>query len=423
MYHNKIIKFMNISIAIVSPSYPPFSSGGISSAHYNLGRALQYAGYDVAFFTYEDTTCDATDPQNLIRRGLPHWCARICSLICRLFFSYMDKGKLSYQTNDILRAQWGAWRLRHSLKKFSPDIIIFPDHGCPALSICKIAGAKSIVISHHNPARFNSPLLFEHAVSLKDIIYAVALENFSLRHVDMILCPTEYMVCEVKKTYKFNGSIHVAHNIISEESFANVVSRSVTSQLGMLESCPVVYIPDAGSSVKGERYIFEIVRRIAISNPNVLFLLTGNIGPVLNYELSLNNELKKRIYMPGRLSYLENLSYISSCALCVSPTLAENFGMALIEASYFGMPIVTFNTGGNAEVVEQGKTGEVVPYLDIDTLVEKAIWLLSPEQTERRLRMGEAAKEKARSLIHSGLQQYESAICRLLEKKSLCSHP
>lgn len=413
-----------MKIAVVSPSYPPFNAGGVCSAHFNLGKALQEAGYEIAFFTYEDSCCDATDPPYLTRRGMAQWCAKLLSWGCHLLFHFIDRGKCAYQTCDILKSQWGAWRLRRALKKFQPAIVILPDRGCPALAIGHLHGVKSIVVSHHNPARFISPLLQGRNVSAIDIRWALALENYALRRVDMMLCPTAYMAEEAKKTYRFSSdAIRVAPNVLSGEAFINVYPRSVAQKLGYSEDFPVVYIPDAGSSVKGERYVFEVVRRISVACPNTLFLLTGTIGPVLEYELGFNATLRDKIYMPGRLSYLDNLAHIASCILCVSPTLAENFGMALIEAAYFGVPAVTFNTGGNAEIVESGVTGVLVPYLDVDALVDRAIYLLSPAQDAQRAAWGAAAKMKAHMLLRSGLRQYEVAIHELLEKKNSCQRP
>ena len=97
--------------------------------------------------------------------------------------------------------------------------------------------------------------------------------------------------------------------------------------------------------------------------------------------------------------------------------------MALIEAAYFGVPAVTFNTGGNAEIVESGVTGVLVPYLDVDALVDRAIYLLSPAQDAQRAAWGAAAKMKAHMLLRSGLRQYEVAIHELLEKKNSCQRP
>ena len=50
--------------------------------------------------------------------------------------------------------------------------------------------------------------------------------------------------------------------------------------------------------------------------------------------------------------------------------------MTLLEASYCGVPMVTFNVGGNADVVYHGKSGFLVPYLDLESLIGAACRLM-----------------------------------------------
>ena len=61
----------NNRIAIVTPSCPPFSFGGISSAHFNLAEMLLSEGYKVCLFTYDDTQRRLEDPSYIKRHGVP----------------------------------------------------------------------------------------------------------------------------------------------------------------------------------------------------------------------------------------------------------------------------------------------------------------------------------------------------------------
>jgi glycosyltransferase involved in cell wall biosynthesis len=50
--------------------------------------------------------------------------------------------------------------------------------------------------------------------------------------------------------------------------------------------------------------------------------------------------------------------------------------MALLEAEACGVPIVSFDVGGNSSIIETGRNGFLVPLLDIDNLIEAAVKLL-----------------------------------------------
>jgi UDP-glucose:tetrahydrobiopterin glucosyltransferase len=57
-------------------------------------------------------------------------------------------------------------------------------------------------------------------------------------------------------------------------------------------------------------------------------------------------------------------------ALLMTPTWVEAFGNVAIEAMAVGVPVIAYDRGGPAEIVDDGVTGFVVPPGDIDALVE-----------------------------------------------------
>ena len=72
------------------------------------------------------------------------------------------------------------------------------------------------------------------------------------------------------------------------------------------------------------------------------------------------------------------------------PRFAEPFGLVLIEAASYGLPVVTFNKGGMPEIVLDQKTGFLVPDGDLEFAAERCIQLL--ENRDLVLRMGGAAR-------------------------------
>lgn len=78
----------------------------------------------------------------------------------------------------------------------------------------------------------------------------------------------------------------------------------------------------------------------------------------------------------------------------VLPSLDEALGIAALEAMAHGLPVVASAVGGLPELVEQGRTGWLVPPADPTALAERLRWMLlnAPE----RLAMGTAAQARAR---------------------------
>lgn len=360
-------------IAIVSTTFPPTSCGGVETSHLNLLHAFRSRGYCVRGFTYCDSMHGEED--GILRKGLPTSLRRYIRSL--LFFGLRLRGEkgVIYQAADTLICALGAISLIGDLKSFAPDVTIIPDLGAPA-AFWPGMGGKTILVAHHNPARFlDQPLFGGH--SILDTRIALSLEKRALKKVDAVVSPSRYMAGVFGETYQFDGPVCVIPNL----AYSMVLDRegvpTLRPKLGLAPDRPVVYIPSAGSVYKGSRFVFEIIRRIARGiDGDVGFFLTGALDAELESCLRTVPSNAK-IHAPGHLPYLQNMDTVRQCSICVSPTLAENFGMAILEAQYCGLPVVTFDVGGNREIVESGTTGHVVPLLDVDGLVERALLLLN----------------------------------------------
>lgn len=77
-------------------------------------------------------------------------------------------------------------------------------------------------------------------------------------------------------------------------------------------------------------------------------------------ELALSLNLGKRIRFVGKVSHCRVADYVRSFSVFAALSNSESFGVAVLEASSCGIPVVVSNVGGLLEVVVDGKTGLVV---------------------------------------------------------------
>jgi len=88
-------------------------------------------------------------------------------------------------------------------------------------------------------------------------------------------------------------------------------------------------------------------------------------------------------------------SLYRDASVFVLPTQFEAWGNAVAEAMGYGLPCITTDVGGLPEVVDDGRTGVLVPPRDPDALAAGLIALLSdPARAEE---LGRAGYEKART--------------------------
>ncbi len=76
-------------------------------------------------------------------------------------------------------------------------------------------------------------------------------------------------------------------------------------------------------------------------------------------------------------------------AVVMTPKWVEAFGNVAIEAMATGVPVITYDRGGPAEIVVDGQTGFVVPADDVDALVAAVERIDSIDRTMCRRRVEE----------------------------------
>lgn len=370
-------------IAILSSGFPPTGGGGVAAAHFNLYNALRGLGHDARVFTFGDDVSAPVPPGGgVVRSGpLPAWIIGPLYDMARWLWLRGERGR-AFQLSDTFLAVPAGRRAFGRIRRFRPELLIVPDHGAPSAWFGRIPGCTVLFVSHHNAMRFlEEPLI--GPFSIPDARLAHRIERRALRRADGAVCPSESMREAFLRTYAFPGPVRVIPNLIDLATLARVAPADPRAEHGLAPGSPVVYVPSAGSPFKGSRYVFEIVRRLALGlGGEIGFYLSGRIDPVLARELEHLPD-NARVIAPGRLPYEANIARVKACDLCVSPTLVESFGMALAEAQACGLPCVSFDVGGNRDVVEEGATGHRVPLLDIEALLARSLALLADAPKRR----------------------------------------
>ena len=108
------------------------------------------------------------------------------------------------------------------------------------------------------------------------------------------------------------------------------------------------------------------------------------------------------------------LALMRLCDLFVLPSLAEPFGLVLIEAMALSRPVIATRAGGPLEIVEEGVTGLLVPPSSPESLAEAIGELLSnPERRAAFSRSGRSSYENrftASRMAKATLAVYRQAL-------------
>lgn len=143
---------------------------------------------------------------------------------------------------------------------------------------------------------------------------------------------------------------------------------------------------------KGFDYLIEAMPTILKECPDAKLHVTSD-GPqtsnlrMLVKKLNLNNS----VIFHGRVNEEEILRLYKQCRVFCHPSLSEGFCHTTLEAMATGRPVVSTNTVGS-EMVEDGKTGFLVPTADSDTIADAILKIFSDDNLTYK--MGVEARKR-----------------------------
>lgn len=110
---------------------------------------------------------------------------------------------------------------------------------------------------------------------------------------------------------------------------------------------------------KGHHLLFAALPEVLAQHPSLQVLLFGQ-GPLAAELASLieQNGWQARVRLAG---FRHDLARLIPCLdILVHPALMEGLGVSLLEAAAAGVPVIASRVGGIPEVVQPGRTGELI---------------------------------------------------------------
>jgi len=234
-----------------------------------------------------------------------------------------------------------------------------------------------IVTTEHDPFELTGlkGIIRQRTLNKTDQIIAISMDNFG-------------QLSEYGEYVK--NRLNIINNGIELDRFLdNQDKASLNVQNGDLVITCIAELHER----KGQKYLIEAFKKLQAEMPLLHLFLVGK-GPNETYLKTTYKDVTNLHFLGWREDVPQLLR---ASDVFVLPSLREAFGLALVEAMASGVAVVATDNGGTKDIVEDGKTGYLLPPANSDRLAEAIRTLLRNPDQKRD--MEKAALERVKALF------------------------
>ena len=185
-----------------------------------------------------------------------------------------------------------------------------------------------------------------HGSKAKSLIGSIEAKLYSwiktYKKVDLYVCPSKFLESKLLSVSDiYSGKTFAIHNFIEKKPLPQKLEGEK----------PYVAFASRLSKEKGVTLLAEAAKLL----PQYRFVVAGN-GPDDECLKNIPN-----VEMKGFITGDELISLIANAKLMILPSVwYENCPLNILETHSFGVPVITMNSGGMAELIDDGKTGILI---------------------------------------------------------------
>lgn len=321
----------------------------------------------------------------------------------------------------------GTWQLIRALKRFRPDVIhlhnLHNQTVCIPLLLRYIRRKKIKTVwtlhdcwtmtgrcPHFIMAKCDKwktgcghcPQLQEYPksyIDLTGLMWKFKKQWFDSVSDMVIVTPSKWLAGIAQNSYLHRKTIKVIHNGIDLDVF-----KPTNSDFREKHNCIgkkiVLGVSFAWGPRKGLDVFVELSKKLS---DDYVIVLVGT-------DEKLDQQLPENIISIHRTRDQKELAEIYSAAdVFVNPTREDTFPTVNIEALACGTPVITFETGGSPEIIDE-TCGNVIPCDGIEAIERSILSVIDEGLFSQSSCVKRASQFKQREKFHEYLELYEQLI-------------
>lgn len=178
--------------------------------------------------------------------------------------------------------------------------------------------------------------------------------------------------------------LRVIHNGVDIDRFQTSGDERDQVFPGVGKGKLIVLVGNMHTDVKGHPWLIASAPAVVHEFPTARFVLAGDGEQRPRFEEQVAKlGLEQNFLFLGRRTDIPKI--LACCDIAVLPSRAEGLPNAILEYMAAGLPTIASRVGGNAELIEDGVTGLLVPSEDSAALSDALLALLRDPGLARRM--------------------------------------
>jgi len=220
-----------------------------------------------------------------------------------------------------------------------------------------------------------------------DAHYGAAIQ-YAVARSDAVTTVSEWLRREARRLLALERPIDVIHNFFQPRP-ASRSREEVRRELGIGDEVMLLHMSNL-RPLKRIDLLLETAARLRPRDSFKLVILAGaEFAPYVDTVRRLG--LEDRVIV--RETVLDIEDYLQAADVGLYTSEVESFCLSILEGMCFGCPSVATRAGGIPEVVDDGVTGLLVPFGDLDALQQAVERLI--KDPALRAALGQAARVQA----------------------------
>ena len=299
-----------------------------------------------------------------------------------------------------------------------------------ALKIAKFIREKHIEIVHAHVAKDYLPasLAVRFAPQAKLVLTRHVLfpmkrtQRFALSNAAKIIAVSSAVESNLEKTFPKEKIVKIP-NGIELEKWAKSDKETPFREFRFLHNipfdAPLVGTVGELKRLKGQQDFILAANEIVKKFPETHFVVVGKDNAI---KKNFRRELKRLVTVFGLedrflfLDWIEDTApLLSALDVFVSASHSESFGLAILEAMAGGKAIVATETEGAKELIENGKSGIIVPIKEPLEIARAVNEFLSDEKLRQNLGKNAQTKAREKFSLEKMIEQTEKVYRSILD--------